>query len=588
MAYFEVNRTTSAPSLAETIFWLESLLERQTSRKHRRTSDFDVTADLRYAHIAPYDELVASDHELCRVVARLLACDESTVQVVKKRLGITEHCSEITFDAGGKVGICYLKNAWEGAIKEGIGLEVSNLLTDVPVRYLCSDEVVVTERVFEPLRPEKMYRIRELPQYAVAYGVWEVMTSVLHMADRKIGNVRWNGERLANIDFGLVFYRGDLGFDTRLRVSKDRETYQQGRRYAVRRLSERFYEHKEKLGRLLLNLDSRFCRELTCHSHPAVPLKVMLDALKKLARDPGDDETPAGATLNSGEPRPDPAEENCLAPLSRVEGHLTSAFLTVDGELLLETGQEGHAFSKICGPVVAIVETAIKTVDLAGLGECSFVQVNSDRGVVLAQWAVEGKIVIASLLKINALTTRATIAMAAAVDCFLPVYGKKIGRVLSPPSQPKIIARYVCSTPHSVAQMLRLAGVSSGDIVYDLCCGDGRALIAAVLDFNADKAVGVEIRPEVAALARKKVAKHAGLAHRMTVVEGDLFEVAFDDADVVLVYLNGRGTRGLANLVRSSLKKGARIVTQGFPIADLTPEAIHNDDYCTLFLYVLR
>lgn len=33
---------------------------------------------------------------------------------------------------------------------------------------------------------------------------------------------------------------------------------------------------------------------------------------------------------------------------------------------------------------------------------------------------------------------------------------------------------------------------------------------------------------------------------------------------------------------------GFDVRIQGFPTADLMPEATHKDDYCTLFIYVLR
>ena len=45
--------------------------------------------------------------------------------------------------------------------------------------------------------------------------------------------------------------------------------------------------------------------------------------------------------------------------------------------------------------------------------------------------------------------------------------------------------------------MLKLAKVGSKDIVYDLGSGDGRILFAAVNEFQAHKAVGIDINPSV-------------------------------------------------------------------------------------------
>jgi len=52
------------------------------------------------------------------------------------------------------------------------------------------------------------------------------------------------------------------------------------------------------------------------------------------------------------------------------------------------------------------------------------------------------------------------------------------------------LAPYVPSPPHIVERMLEIAQLKPGETVYDLGCGDGRILIAAVKHFRA-KAVGV-------------------------------------------------------------------------------------------------
>ena len=50
-------------------------------------------------------------------------------------------------------------------------------------------------------------------------------------------------------------------------------------------------------------------------------------------------------------------------------------------------------------------------------------------------------------------------------------------------------------TPYkTVHMMLKMAGVSPGEVVYDLGSGDGRVIIEAVSSFGA-RAVGIEIDP---------------------------------------------------------------------------------------------
>jgi len=51
---------------------------------------------------------------------------------------------------------------------------------------------------------------------------------------------------------------------------------------------------------------------------------------------------------------------------------------------------------------------------------------------------------------------------------------------------------YVPTEPPVVAAMLRMAGVSESDTVYDLGCGDGRILISAVEKYKVKLAEKVE------------------------------------------------------------------------------------------------
>ncbi len=62
------------------------------------------------------------------------------------------------------------------------------------------------------------------------------------------------------------------------------------------------------------------------------------------------------------------------------------------------------------------------------------------------------------------------------------------------------LAPYVASPARVVDRMLEMARIKPGETLYDLGCGDGRILIAAVEKYKV-KAVGVEISPRLAAKA---------------------------------------------------------------------------------------
>src|ERR1700687_1866063 len=79
----------------------------------------------------------------------------------------------------------------------------------------------------------------------------------------------------------------------------------------------------------------------------------------------------------------------------------------------------------------------------------------------------------------------------------------------APDQQIQINAPYVRTQDHVVTAMLKLAGVKSSDIVYDLGCGDGRIVIAAAREYGAH-GVGIDIDPERIQEARD-LARKAGV-----------------------------------------------------------------------------
>jgi SAM-dependent methyltransferase len=84
-------------------------------------------------------------------------------------------------------------------------------------------------------------------------------------------------------------------------------------------------------------------------------------------------------------------------------------------------------------------------------------------------------------------------------------------------------------------RILRLAGTTADDCVYDLGCGDGRICIAAAKDVGA-RAVGIEIEPGLIAEFEKTIAAE-GLDGRVRAICGDIMEVPMGDATVISVFL---------------------------------------------------
>jgi SAM-dependent methyltransferase len=135
-----------------------------------------------------------------------------------------------------------------------------------------------------------------------------------------------------------------------------------------------------------------------------------------------------------------------------------------------------------------------------------------------------------------------------------------------------------------VTRMLQAAKTTNEDIVYDLGAGDGKIPIAAAKSFGA-KAVGVEFDGQLAALARRN-AERAGVADKVTIVEGDLFKEDFSRATVVTLYLLPDLNQQLRpQLLR--LKPGMRVVSHLWDIGEWEPDATFRAGESEAFLWIV-
>ena len=132
-------------------------------------------------------------------------------------------------------------------------------------------------------------------------------------------------------------------------------------------------------------------------------------------------------------------------------------------------------------------------------------------------------------------------------------------------SEPSI--QYVATRNDTVRDMLWLADVGKNDIVYDLGSGDGCIVIAAVRDFGASRAVGIEIDPNRIEESRKNTEK-AGVADKVKFIQGDLFTSNFSEASVVNLFLGHEANIKLRPKLLTILKPGTRIISHQFGMGE--------------------
>jgi len=133
--------------------------------------------------------------------------------------------------------------------------------------------------------------------------------------------------------------------------------------------------------------------------------------------------------------------------------------------------------------------------------------------------------------------------------------------------------------------------LKAGEVFFDLGCGDGRAVIMAVKEFGA-RAVGVELREDLVKKALSTIYEQS-LQDRITIVNGDMFNVDLTSADVVFLYLTTSANEKVRPKLDSELKRGVRIVSHDYEVVGWKPVKVEN--YCenqtlgypshTLYLY---
>lgn len=142
---------------------------------------------------------------------------------------------------------------------------------------------------------------------------------------------------------------------------------------------------------------------------------------------------------------------------------------------------------------------------------------------------------------------------------------------------------YVPTPQHVVDEMLKLAEVKEGDVLYDLGSGDGRIPVTAAKEYGI-RAVGIDIDPKRIAEAREN-ARAAGVEDKVTFRNADLFASDISEASVVTLYLLESLNEKLRPKLLAELKPGTRIVSHAFGMGDWEPEVRKDAQGSQIFLW---
>jgi ribosomal protein L11 methylase PrmA len=141
-------------------------------------------------------------------------------------------------------------------------------------------------------------------------------------------------------------------------------------------------------------------------------------------------------------------------------------------------------------------------------------------------------------------------------------------------------------TPQEVVEdMLRLANVKKGDVLYDLGSGDGRIPITAARLYGV-RGVGIDIDPARIREAQDNARKN-GVASLVQFRQEDLFKSDFREATVVTLYLLPDLNVKLRPRLLADLRPGTRIVSHQFDMGDWKPVKKLESHGRTVYFWVV-
>jgi len=136
-------------------------------------------------------------------------------------------------------------------------------------------------------------------------------------------------------------------------------------------------------------------------------------------------------------------------------------------------------------------------------------------------------------------------------------------------TESKKIVPYVPTPQEVVEQMLELAQVKKGDVVYDLGSGDGRIVVTAAKKYGV-KAIGFEIDPERIKESKENIRK-AGVGNLVEIREQDIRTVDLSPASVLTMYLLPEVNLMIRPNIWKQMKPSARVVSHDFDMGDWKP-----------------
>lgn len=134
-----------------------------------------------------------------------------------------------------------------------------------------------------------------------------------------------------------------------------------------------------------------------------------------------------------------------------------------------------------------------------------------------------------------------------------------------------------------VRQMVDMAKIRDGDVVYDLGSGDARMLVEVNKRKKKNvKLTGIEISPFAVAVS-KAFLKISGVSDKMEIRQQDLFKADLRNADVIFAFLSRKANDRLEKKLKRELKRGTRVVSHLWEFKNM--KLVKADEKSKIYMY---
>jgi len=123
-----------------------------------------------------------------------------------------------------------------------------------------------------------------------------------------------------------------------------------------------------------------------------------------------------------------------------------------------------------------------------------------------------------------------------------------------------------------VNEIIFILDLKDDSVLYDLGCGDGRVLFAAMKDFPNRSALGIERAPFPYICV--KIRQFFSRTKNVSIVYGDFFKLDLSPSTHVFIYLSPSALDDLLPKFEKELKKGTILVSCDFQFSKRKPDEI--------------